>query len=191
MKCTIRDHFDRYQLSDDQLRRLRDIQAGYSPPLPDAAVTSIRYITPVAVLAGLMIAVIAWRQMTGSGLDIPTLAAEIAYHHNQRMGLEVESSSLDKVRDYLERLNFPLIESSRYPAAHWDLAGGRYCSLKGQPAAQMRLHNRYTGKTVTLYQLLAPPGMDGFDGSYEGFDQGVRIEIWKERGLLLAAARED
>ena len=119
------------------------------------------------------------------------LAAELARHHNQRMNMDIESASLAEIRSYLERLDFPLIESSRYPDGEWEPAGGRYCSLKGRPAAQLRLRNRNTGRTLTFYQLLVPRGMAGFKGAYEGFEQSVKVEIWTERGLLLAVARED
>jgi hypothetical protein len=146
---------------------------------------------PVAVLTCLVIAALFWRQPWNGDLDIPTLAAELARHHNQRVHMEIESGSLAEIRAYLERLDFPLIESSRYPDGEWEPAGGRYCSLKGNPAAQLRLRNRNTERTLTFYQLLVPRSMAGFEGAFEGYEQGVKVEIWTERGLLLAVARDD
>jgi hypothetical protein len=192
MKTAVRNYFDRYGLSQGRLRRLRDIQNRYSPESPAAPVPGRgRYALPVAVLTIMVIAVFAWRLLPDPDDNIAALAAEIALHHNQRLNPEVESASLDEVGAYLEKLGFPLIESRRFPAGQWELAGGRYCSLMGQPAAQLRMRDKITGKPLTFYQLPVPRSVAGFEGSYTGFQQGVAVEIWKERGLLLAVARDD
>ncbi|OGQ07112.1 MAG: hypothetical protein A3G32_08930 [Deltaproteobacteria bacterium RIFCSPLOWO2_12_FULL_40_28] len=107
------------------------------------------------------------------------------------MVMEIESPSTDEVRAYLSKLDFPLIESERFPSADWELVGGRYCSLKGHIAAQLRLRERSTGKTATFYQLLMPNEIANFEGTFEEFDQGVKVKLWQERGLLLGIVGDE
>lgn len=36
-----------------------------------------------------------------------------------------------------------------------------------------------------------PKEMSDLDGTFEVFEQGVRVELWRERGLLLGTAQEN
>ena len=192
MRKIIRDHFDHYRLSADQLHRLRDVQSRFLTPWTIVAFKGSRKRAAVAAtLACMVIGIFAWWQPWRQGIDISSLASEIAYHHNKQMVMEVESASLEEVRAYLGKLDFPLIESKRFPSTNWELVGGRYCSLKGHLAAQLRMRNKTTGETCTFYQLLVPRSIAGFEGTFEDFEQGVKVAIWKERGLLLGVAQED
>ena len=164
MRSIIRDHFDRYRLSADQLQRLRDVQPRLSTPWTIAAFKRSRWrATVAATLACMLIGVLAWwRPWLQDIHNLSSLASEIAYHHNKQMVMEIESASLEEVRGYLGKLDFPLIESKRFPSTNWELVGGRYCSLKGHLAAQLRLKNKITGNTDTFYQLLPPSGISPF-----------------------------
>ena len=173
------------------MQRLKNIQSGFSGP----ACWSLLRIAPLRfVAASLVLAVIVgglfwwspWKQQT----NLASLASEIAYHHNKQMVMEIESPSTSAVRTYLSKLDFPLIESERFPSTDWELVGGRYCSLKGHIAAQLRMRNKNTGKNVTFYQLLVPKEMADIEGTSEVFEQGVKVELWKERGLLLGTAQD-
>lgn len=192
MKKTIQNHFDQYQLSEEQLRRLREIQSRAPLPWLDSFLKVRRIsVAFVSVVALVVIGTLAWWQPWNQSTSISSLASEIAYHHNKQMVMEIESPSTSTVRAYLSKLDFPLIESERFPSADWELVGGRYCSLKGHIAAQLRIRNKNTGKNVTFYQLLMPKEMSDLDGTFEVFEQGVRVELWKERGLLLGTAQEN
>ncbi len=191
MKETIQNHFRQYHLSEGQLQRLKNIQSGFSGP----ARLSLLKIAPLRfVAASLVFAVIVgglfWWNPWNRQTNLASFATEIAYHHNKQMVMEIESSSLETVRAYLSKLDFPLIESERFPSGEWELVGGRYCSLKGHIAAQLRIRNKDSGKNVTFYQLLVPKEMADLDGTSEVFEQGVRVDLWKERGLLLGTAQD-
>ncbi|MBI4237551.1 MAG: hypothetical protein HY696_03925 [Deltaproteobacteria bacterium] len=195
MKKTIQNHFDQYQLSGEQLRRLREIQSRATLPRFDSFLkvrrVSVAFVSVVAFLVIGVIGTLAWWQPWNRSTSISSLASEIAYHHNKQMVMEIESPSTSAVRAYLSKLDFPLIESERFPSTDWELVGGRYCSLKGHIAAQLRIRNKNSGKNVTFYQLLMPKEMPDLDGTFEVFEQGVRVELWKERGLLLGTAQEN
>ena len=192
MKKTIQNHFEQYRLSENQLQRLRGTQSRLSSARYFSSLRLSRLSVAVVVTLLLMVTgVFAWWQPWNQGVNISALATEIAYHHNKQMVMEVESSSLEEVKAYLTKLDFSLIESKRFPATKWELVGGRYCSLKGNIAAQLRIRNKKTGETWTFYQLLFPQSIAGFDGTFEDFEQGVKVEIWKERGLLLGTAQNN
>lgn len=90
----------------------------------------------------------------------------------------------------LSRLDFPLIDSARVPRDAWELIGGRYCFLKGQFAAQLKLQNKMNRKIYTLYQLEKPTDITGVSGFPENFVNGVKVNLWIERGLVIALAGE-
>lgn len=192
MKAAIQNHFRQYHLSERQLQRLRNIQSGFSQstrpsvlkkvPLRFASVSII-----FVLVVGAMLLWIPWNRRTG----IVSMASEIAYNHNKQMVMEIESSFLGEVRTHLSKLDFPLIESKRFPSAEWELVGGRYCSLKGHIAAQLRMRNRKTLKTATFYQLPVPREIADPEGTLEVFEQGIKVKVWQERGLLLGAAYEE
>lgn len=116
------------------------------------------------------------------------LITEIAYNHNKNLDVEIQSSSLVKVRKYLSKLDFPIISSERLSHDTWELIGGRYCSLQGQFAAQLIVRNKATQANCTLYQLKIPTNITEVSGFSENFKSGVKVNLWIENGLLLALA---
>lgn len=53
------------------------------------------------------------------------------------------------------------------------------------------MRDKKTGKNVTFYQLLVPKEVGGLDETFETFDQGVKVDLWRERGLWLGIAQEN
>ncbi len=71
------------------------------------------------------------------------------------------------------------------------MIGGRYCSLKGQLAAQLKLRYNVNQKSYTLYQIEKPLGIKNIANFSEHFAKGVKVNLWLERGLILALAGDD
>lgn len=74
------------------------------------------------------------------------------------------------------------------------LQGGRYCSVQSVPAAQLRYRDG-ANQPITVYQ--APydaqrhgslPSRDLGEASLRLHSRGVEVELWTERGLLMATA---
>ena len=105
--------------------------------------------------------------------------------------MEIKSNSLNEIASYLSRLDYPLIHSARLPQDNWEMIGGRYCSLKGQFAAQLKLRNKENQKNYTLYQIEKPHGIKNIADIKEHFAKGVKVHLWLERGLILALAGDD
>ncbi len=192
MKQALQNHFREFSLSERQLQRLNEIQKDVfrSPPFLISK-KGRRLFAQISLIAVLIVGVFLGWRLFHRTTDISILATEIAYHHNKQMGLEIESPSLENVRAYLSKLDFPLIESKRFPPGEWELLGGRYCSLKGHLAAQLRMRNKKTNKTCTYYQLMMPKGVSEFQGTFEVFEHGAKVTLWQERGLLLGTAEDN
>lgn len=114
-----------------------------------------------------------------------SISQEIAYNHNSQMPMEVVSHSLVDIQKYLHRLGFKLVDSHRLPSGGWQLLGGRYCSIDGKIAAQLKIKNLTSGKVYTYYQA----NLDSALGKPQVFSvDGVDVELWQEKGLVLGLA---
>ncbi|MGS0682206.1 hypothetical protein ACVBIL_13700 [Shewanella sp. 125m-7] len=142
---------------------------------------------------------IHWQQSEGS-LDSPIavnsiswkIADEVAKNHIKMKPLEVETGQLPELRGYFTELDFIIVNSSRFAASH-QMLGGRYCSILGEAAAQLRFTNK--GQAFTLYEVLYDPLRHGDIPRLEAGEQpievlvrGVAVSIWLEKGLLMATA---
>ena len=115
---------------------------------------------------------------------------EIAYNHLQKMPIEVASASLDDIRSYLDKLTFPLISPSALEQPNWQLLGGRYCSINGRIAAQLKVKNLTDDNVYTLYQATIDGQLESIvgDAPTTKMIDGVGVSIWQEKGLLLGLA---
>jgi len=123
---------------------------------------------------------------------IPTtqsILEEIAFNHKQRMSVTIKTASITEVSHFLEDLSFSLIKSSRLDKKSWSLIGGRYCSINGTLAAQLKVKNNESNKIYTFYQAALPKDLS-LDSNATGTNNidGINVSIWKENGLLLALA---
>jgi len=144
---------------------------------------------PVGITAVLLVLVFVTQSLFNGELNIENrIANEIAYNHNKLMSPEVMSSSLSEIGEYLEKLDFSLVDSKYYSKGEWNIIGGRYCSINGQLAAQLKIMNMKSKQVHTFYQSLLPAELDDKPMPYEIFVDGVKVLMWKEKGLLMGLA---
>jgi len=189
LKENIKDYYEEYQLSSRQTLQLQNIlKRRNSSNTTEFKFRATR--AQVAIAACLMVLVFVVVKTSSRSTSLEKLITEIAYNHHKNLDVEIESSSIVEVRKYLSKLDFSLIDSERLTHDTWNLIGGRYCSLKGQLAAQLKLQNKLTQKFYTIYQLKIPPDIEDISRFSETFESGVKVNLWLERGLLLALAGE-
>jgi len=117
------------------------------------------------------------------------IMSEIAYNHKQGMPIEVASNSLADIRNYLDKLSFPIISPNTMNNANWQFLGGRYCSINGKLAAQLKIKNLADNTVYTLYQAATKGGAGKSDKTrLTRMIDGVGVSIWREKGLLLGLA---
>jgi len=78
------------------------------------------------------------------------------------------------------------------------LQGGRYCSIKGVTAAQLRFASESDGKVSTLYQVPYEKALFGSVPAIESDDspmvlasKGLNVQLWVEKGLLMVLVEEN
>ncbi|MEM1208210.1 MAG: hypothetical protein AAGI54_02990 [Planctomycetota bacterium] len=121
--------------------------------------------------------------------DITALAhAEIALNHRKQLDCEWETNDVGVLRRTMDKLPFNLRLPDGPGWAGYQLVGGRYCSLDGELAAQLRITGP-DGKPCTLYVLADVPGLDAIDTAGASLGD-VRVETWRSRGLFDGLARD-
>ncbi|KXF83036.1 hypothetical protein [Enterovibrio coralii] len=177
-KASLRQLYGDKTLSDEQLEQLQ--AAKQSQGLP-------RKLQPLLAAALLLCA--SFLVFTSSNQDHQRIATEIAYNHNSQMQMEVQSGAFTDIQHYLNRLDFSLIASEKLPESVWRLIGGRYCSIDGKLAAQLKVEHLESGDIYTLYQAKLPD-MFSAEGVSDAIDvDGVEVRLWQEGGLLFGLAK--
>ena len=198
----LKAHYASKSLSDNQLDQLMAMQSAASESEKQANAEAPRTLMErflpdfrgyrVAFYATACLLVVSFA-ITLSLINQTPLSQrimdEIAYNHKQDMPIEVASNSLDDIRNYLDKLSFPIISPSTFAKQNWEFLGGRYCSINGKLAAQLKIKNLADNNIYTLYQAATDGGIEqsGPDRLSEMID-GVGVSIWREKGLLLGLA---
>ena len=200
----LKSHYKDKTLSDQQLDQLMVMQSADSeekaPVKNESASQSLlnRFLpdfqgSRYAFYATACLLAVVCLTVTFSLINQPPISKrimdEIAYNHKQDMPIEVASSSLDEIRLYLDKLSFPIISPAALGKPNWEFLGGRYCSINGKLAAQLKIKNLADNSIYTLYQA-ATEGAAGSSGAAQLTEMidGIGVSIWREKGLLLGLA---
>jgi len=140
---------------------------------------------------------------------IAAIADEVTKNHIKLKPLEVTSQDFDTVRDYFTQLDFSPQVSRYFPkisSTTLTMAGGRYCSIRSETAAQLRyLSSPQTSLTEpsstkqwsTLYQTQynantfgALPRVEQGQAPIKTYSRGLKVSIWVERQLLMVSVED-
>ena len=191
LKQSVRDHIELYTLDDDQLHKLESL--GEQP----APATDRRFsIYPLAFAGAAAVFLLAFFL---TPLIVETddmrerIAMEVATNHIKLKPLEIETRSLEAIRDYFKKLDFIPVSSKLVSDAGLELVGGRYCSLQGITAAQLRVRKQGSNTVQTLYQTEyrkdvfdTMPVLEEGHEPVDTYVKGIKVTIWVEKGLLFA-----
>ena len=191
LKQAVTDRLEAFALNEEQLQQL-ELLAERAPAARRQPAPVFRYAIAGAVAAFLLAFVLTPLFMEQGDVR-QRIAMEVASNHIKLKPLEVETGSIDGIRDYFEKLDFMPVSSALLSRSGLQLLGGRYCSLQGVTAAQLRLEEPGSGKLQTLYQteyiedvFKDMPVMEQGDEPVELYAKGIRVKIWVEKGLLFA-----
>ncbi|MBQ0718803.1 MAG: hypothetical protein KBT88_10560 [Gammaproteobacteria bacterium] len=138
--------------------------------------------------------------------NIQEVATEVASNHSHLKPLTIQSSSFPQVRAFFTELSFEIQPSSLLNKQRWQLLGGRYCSVNGIKAAQLRLLDTKNKSIQTFYQVENKaayfehmPNIINNELPVSVNIDGVPVTVWSENGILyalthspsLAASRQD
>ena len=186
LKTSVKHYVESKQLSERQLNDLIELVS-----TPKKSSVWPRAVAAIVVIA---IAIGFWHVSNRDPAAVSLLIAEEVVHNHLKMKpLEVTSHSLQDLRAYFSQLDFPLRETNIISGSNLNLLGGRYCSIQGITAAQLRLRDEKTGDLETLYQ--APynkemfrelPNLEQGQAPVRHFINGIGVDIWVEKGILFA-----
>jgi len=121
------------------------------------------------------------------------VALEVVNNHLKLKPLDVETQSMDDIQQFFTLLDFSPIQSQvlqddRSVPAN-SMLGGRYCSVKGVAAAQLRYQQQ---NVKTLYQVPYLKALHGDipvpangDSPATLSVKGLDVSLWREKGLLI------
>jgi len=130
-----------------------------SKRMPDATVGALigaapnrssRWIPAVATAAILLLAFGLYDRVQDRSDVTQGILAEVAMNHAKGLDAEIVSTSYEGLQAGLSELTFD-IRPEAGVVAQFELIGGRYCSIKGQLAAQFKLRANTSGDIHTLY----------------------------------------
>lgn len=162
-----------------EARELRPLRFRVSPRLLAAAAAVF-----CVVAGGLLTSI-----LSPSRGVVPDLVDEMAVHHVEGKDPTVFSDSYDIVQSSLKRLPFSILPSRPSLLRDFELVGGRYCSLRGNPVAQIKLRDKEQAETHTLYVGSLPRALQNMKAETFYCD-GVIVEIWTHDDRLFGLASD-
>ena len=200
-KSVVKEHIEKVSLSQQQLTELQQLMAtGKNDPIIEADINEPkkRLWVGYALVAslGILFGVLLNQQINimPSNTDfIQVMASEVARNHRQLIPLEVTADTMSLVSSYFKGLSFKPIRTSLLDYKNIQITGGRYCSLNGITAAQIRLRRSGNPNLQTLYQVEYQPE---FYASLPNVDkgekplvlniEGLEMTTWVEKDLVFA-----
>jgi hypothetical protein len=196
----VRHEVERESLTTDQLGELmslqRDVLAAEDHGSRRSRIALL--VSCALLLVGLAL---LWPRAAIETVDYSqAIALEVVENHLKLKPLDVDTRSMDEIRDFFTQLNF-LPATSRLAQGRFGLAqnamlGGRYCSIKGVTAAQLRYQEQGSGLS-TLYQVAYDPHtfgdvprLDRGETPKELEARGLTVSMWVEKGLLMVLVKE-
>ena len=181
----LRDYYAAQRLPDERVARILAAAGAVEPP------RVIRWRQPqwLAAAAALVILLggaALWRvpPVYAAG----RVAADVAQTHRKAHAPDVQGNCFDRVGKGLDALDFPLKPSPEFALLEGlKVVGGRYCSVRGEPAAQILLVDAKGRRCTVVVALATDTRLARVrDGEYER--DGVRIRIWHDAGRLFVMA---
>lgn len=176
----IRDYYSQQGLDDPALDRI--YQAGRLTRRRWWAVAGWAVAAVLALILSLSAILLPLpdEQLTES------VGLEVVKNHEKQLSPETEGTSFQEIQVALPRLSFALAPEHPNLLGDWRLAGGRYCSLGGELAAQINLQNS-RGERATLYIAPLTSSLEKVDPCIRRYD-GAEVHFWRDAHRLFALA---
>ena len=191
----VRDYYDNVSMSKDRMDMLLKVAAEHEAAPKRLSswkntFSGMQWTSwlQVGMACALVIVASLWMHNTGSetGLAERTLR-EVAMNHTTRLEPEFRGSSLAMLDNSMHQLPFNLVLPKSIDNAY-ELIGSRYCSLGGVLAAHVKLHDKQSGKSMSLFVTSNAAELTQIQTQQKKLD-GVDVEIWREGGLFYASAK--
>ncbi len=189
LKQSVQERLQLYTLTDDQLQKLESISEQVKPiSVPQKSIYPLAIAS--AVVAFLLAFLLTPTVIENSDVR-ERIALEVAANHFKLKPMEIETSNIEDIRNYFTKLDFLPVNSRLVSDAGLELIGGRYCTLQGITAAQLRVKKPGSNIVQTLYQteyrkdiFENMPLLKEGETPVDIYVKGMKVKIWVEKGLL-------
>lgn len=144
-----------------------------------------RRIWTMAVAAALVVACMGLYGHLQQEALSERVIAEVAMNHRKNLAVEVASGRYEAVQQQLDRLEFSILPAAAELGPTYALVGGRYCSIQGQLAAQLKVRDEGIGQIRTLYVASMNSALAEIVPREEILD-GMQIRLWSANGRFFA-----
>lgn len=209
LKHAMHDQLETISLSEQQLDKLMKIQqAAASEDLRENTFKDTHATIPTRTFGYLAASVLIFflvsfslvsylSNKSGPTTLIQQIANEVAGNHLKMKPMEVQTGNISDVQSYFTKLDFmPLQSQQMENNSGIQLAGGRYCSIQGSSAAQLRYKNKKGGYTTLFETPYSPelfrqlPDTDKGENPVVTYARGIKVTMWIERGLLMVSTEK-
>jgi len=192
LSVSLTAYYQRKSLSADSVKRML-AQASDSTPATRQTVPWFRRpIAGLAWVASLLIIVMAgqffYHQQSYQGNLTTRVLEEIAMNHNKKLDAEYVETRPEILRAVMQRLDFPL-DLPTDIQRDFQLIGGRYCSIQGGLAAQLKVRNRTSGAVSTLYVTALTEKLARIK-EQQVLQGSVDIHLWQQQGRFFGLATD-
>ena len=160
----IKEYYQKQTLPEENLQAMQ-------PPVDSPAPRP--WLLPFAAAAAVVLAIFLWKPA-----NLPqAVATEIAKNHSAQLPMEIRSSDYGEVAAALDQIQFPLMPPDEDFRRQYTLVGGRYCSIRTQRAAQLRVRKTATGQMHTLYITSLTEELRALPETTQTID-GIQVRLW-------------
>jgi len=189
LKYSVQQQLNQKSLSTQQLNQLLALQktktTSANRNLPWHKVTAVASVLMLSFILSLYF---TDNYYVSAQLIEQRIAEEVAENHLKLKPLEVNGNTLEGISQYFEQLAFLPLNPTLFTLSKQNLLGGRYCSIQGITALQLRMKSS-NNKVQTLYQTQYDKQV--FKGFPMGekvtvYVKGMRVDMWVEKDILFA-----
>lgn len=183
----IRQHYMSQHLEPDQVSRILDsVPDSHATPDKHSPGTVTR-IMQWSMAAALLLAVTVGVHTIGTTSERTEIALrEAAMNHATKLNLEFVSEEITELDRDMDQLHFAVSMPDNLDK-QFALLGARYCSMRGNLAAHLKLVDRGTDKHVSLFMTPMVDEFKRISAERHGV-QGVDVQLWHESGMFYALA---
>jgi len=197
IKDSLKQEMQQPTLDDKQLQALLDMQSTEQLVELTGARQYWQKFSTAALLL-LMLGLGFWLggyQQQADDKSIPGLIAfEVVNNHLKDKPMDVSTKTFAQLQGYFTQLEFKPFNSSLW---NGNLIGGRYCSLRTSPSAQIRYFDE-KGVKQTLYQteysdqyFSGLPELESGGQPLLASAKGIEVSIWVEKGVVFVDTLAD
>lgn len=195
LKQSVRQHLELNTLTDNQLQKLESLLEPVESEYESENVRrNLFYPSLFAASVAIFLLAFVLAPFITEQSDVrQRIALEVATNQIKLKPLEVETSNIEGIRNHFTELDFLPVNSRLISDLGYELIGGRYCSLQGITAAQLRVKKADSGIVQTLYQteyrkdiFENMPHLEEGEAPVVIYVKGIKVKIWVEKGVLFA-----